>query len=85
MLTINKYTNNTGSSPLDFAESPPFYPSPYVQFQRSAQCKPLEVGLTSVGKSEGAQAPLNFACGSRIARNFVPISEDTIADLKIAG
>ncbi|RII19993.1 hypothetical protein CUC08_Gglean001392 [Alternaria sp. MG1] len=37
-LTINKYSNNTtpgandtSSSPLDFADSPPFYPSPWVE------------------------------------------------------
>ena len=91
-LTINKYSNNTtpgandtSSSPLDFADSPPFYPSPYVQTRRFAQCDPLEVRLTSVGKSEGVQAPLNFTLGSRIARDFTPTSEDTFTDFTTAG
>jgi hypothetical protein len=41
--SVNKYpnttspsANDTSSSPLDFAESPPFYPSPYVLSPRFA-------------------------------------------------
>lgn len=63
-LIINKYSNNTGSndtsSPLNFAESPPYYPSPYVQISACYKSLAVEVGLTGVGKSEGAPAPPSF-------------------------